>query len=190
MSSQFFAESVSARFPAGENERDVETTPDVELADGESATASNRKFSTVGRTLKFKGDLHAEEDLLIQGRIEGSVTHTGSNLTIGAHGHVEANISGKKIIVQGHLSGDVHATESVVVEASAHVTGNLFAPSVGIKEGAKFKGRIDMDVAAASNASAETGARKNAPQRARKGREEKGKDGDPMVDSGVSALLA
>lgn len=104
-----------------------------------------RQFSTLGRSLVFKGELVAEEDLLIQGRVEGSIRHGATNLTIGPHGSVKADIVGRRVIVQGRVVGDVRASESVIVEPSAHVKGDIYAPRVGLREGAKFKGRIDMD---------------------------------------------
>ena len=108
----------------------------------------SRSLSVIGQTLEFRGELEADEDLLIQGRIQGSIKHQGKNLTIGAHGDVKASIEACRIIIQGKVQGDVKASESVVVESSAIVIGNIYAPCVGIKEGARFKGSIDMDVGA------------------------------------------
>ena len=104
-------------------------------------------LSVIGPSLVFRGMLAAEEDLLVQGRIEGSINHSGSNLTIGANGEVKADISARKVIVQGSLYGDVRASDTIIVEASARVQGNLFAPRISLKEGCRFKGSIDMDVA-------------------------------------------
>ena len=108
--------------------------------------ATGHVLSVIGPSLVFKGKLTAEEDLLIQGHVEGSIRHNGANLTIGAHGEVEADIVGKKVIIQGTVRGDVRASDAVIVEASARVQGNLFAPRIALREGAKFKGSIDMDV--------------------------------------------
>ena len=94
----------------------------------------------------MKGELTAEEDLLIQGRFEGSVKHNARNLTVGAHGDVEADIDGKSVVVQGTVQGDIRGKESVIIEPSARVKGNVYAASIGLKEGAKFKGRIDSYV--------------------------------------------
>ena len=87
-------------------------------------------MSVLGKTLVFKGELTASEDLLIQGRVEGSITHSASNLAIGTNGHVKADITGRRVIIQGKVEGDVRATESIVVEVSANVRGNLYAPRV------------------------------------------------------------
>ena len=120
--------------------------------------------------------------------MDGSIKHTGANLTIGAHGKIKADIVGRKVIVQGEVRGDIRASESVSVEMSANVQGNLFAPRVGIKDGAKFRGSIDMDAAPAQatarspEASANAAAKSNNKAKRRSGREL----GDPSVD----ALLA
>src|SRR5260221_4885112 len=102
------------------------------------------RVSVLGPTLYFKGDLSAEEDLLIQGRVEGSITHT-QRLTVGPQGTVKANIRAQLIIVEGTVDGDLQADKSVFVKESAKVVGNIFAPTVSIMEGASFSGRIDMD---------------------------------------------
>jgi cytoskeletal protein CcmA (bactofilin family) len=107
--------------------------------------AAAQKMSVLGKTLVFKGELKANEDLLIQGRVEGSITHSASHLAIGANGDVSADVHAQRVIVQGKLEGDVQATESVTIEVSANVRGNIYAPRVAIKDGAKFRGTIDMD---------------------------------------------
>jgi cytoskeletal protein CcmA (bactofilin family) len=101
------------------------------------------RASILGPTLYFKGDLSAEEDLLIQGRIEGSITHT-QRLTVGAQGTVKANIRAQTIIVEGTVEGDLQAEKSVLVKETARICGNILAPTVSILEGASFSGSIDM----------------------------------------------
>jgi cytoskeletal protein CcmA (bactofilin family) len=101
------------------------------------------RASILGPTLYFKGDLSAEEDLLIQGRVEGSITHT-QRLTVGTQGTVKANIRAQLIIVEGTVDGDLQAEKSVSVKDTAKVCGNIYAPSVSISEGASFSGNIDM----------------------------------------------
>ena len=105
--------------------------------------SATERASILGPTLYFKGDLSADEDLLIQGRVEGSVTHT-QRLTVGAQGTVKANIRAALIVVEGTVDGDLTADKSVVVKDSAKVCGNILAPTVSIQEGANFSGSIDM----------------------------------------------
>ena len=81
--------------------------------------------------------------MLIQGRVEGSITHT-QRLTVGPQGTVKANISAQLIIIEGTVDGDLQAEKSVFVKDTAKVVGNIFAPTVSIMEGANFSGSIDM----------------------------------------------
>lgn len=107
--------------------------------------ASN-KVSVLGPTLKFKGQLSADEDLLLRGRVEGRIDHKAS-LRIGNEGSVKGNVTARKIAVEGSVEGDIHGGDSVTVKASATVIGNIYAPAVSLIEGAHFKGTIDMDQA-------------------------------------------
>jgi cytoskeletal protein CcmA (bactofilin family) len=113
-------------------------------------TATER-VSVLGPTLHFKGELHADEELLIKGRIEGSITHS-QRITVCAEGMVKANVHAQVIIVEGSLDGDLQAEKSVMVRETAKLRGNITAPSVSIVEGAHFTGGIDMEkrVAAAA----------------------------------------
>jgi cytoskeletal protein CcmA (bactofilin family) len=99
--------------------------------------------SVLGRKISFKGDLIADEDLLIEGSVEGSVTHSGA-LTIGASAIIKARVNAQSIIVEGDVQGDLSAEQSIKVMAGAKIRGNLRAPTISILEGAAFTGGIDM----------------------------------------------
>jgi cytoskeletal protein CcmA (bactofilin family) len=101
------------------------------------------KPSVLGKTLVFKGELSADEDLILQGRVEGSIHHTQS-LTVGIDGVVIGDTHARSIVVEGTVEGDLYASVSVLVMASAKVRGNIAAPRVGITEGATFNGSVDM----------------------------------------------
>jgi len=148
--------------------------------DSRTSETPNTPMSVLGKTLVFKGELKANEDLLIQGRVEGSITHTASNLAIGPHGDVKADITARRVVIQGKLTGDVRATESVIVEVSATVVGNIYAPRVSLKEGAKFRGSIDMDVET-SGAREPRDSGQQAPKRV--------KSKDELSDTGVEKIL-
>lgn len=111
---------------------------------GDSTDRNRRELSVLGQSLVFKGELEAEEDLMVDGRVEGLITHRAQHLTIGPHGDVRADINANRVLVQGRVTGNIRATEAIVIEPSAHVAGNLFAPRIGLKEGAEFDGRIQM----------------------------------------------
>jgi len=107
------------------------------------AHAEAVKPSVLGKTLTFKGELSADEDLILQGRVEGSIHHTQS-LTVGVDGVVIGDTHARSIVVEGTVEGDLRASVSVLVMATAKVRGNIAAPRVGIHEGANFNGSVDM----------------------------------------------
>jgi cytoskeletal protein CcmA (bactofilin family) len=119
-------------------------------------TATER-MSVLGPTLRFKGELSAEEDLLIEGSVEGTIRHS-QRITVGPKGKVKASISAALIIVEGTVEGDLHAQKSVKITDSADVRGNVRAPSVTITEGAKFNGGVEMESRQSAQAPAGVGA--------------------------------
>ena len=120
--------------------------------------SASERVSVLGPTLHFKGELHADEELLIKGRIEGSITHS-QRITVCPEGTVTANVRAQVIIVEGTVNGDLQAEKSVMVKETAKLRGNITAPNVSIVEGAHFNGGIDMEKkAAAADSASATGA--------------------------------
>ena len=107
-------------------------------------TASER-MSVLPPSLKFKGELSADEDLLIQGQIEGTIHHT-QRVTVCEEGKVKADIRAQIIKVEGAVEGDLQAEKSVFVAESGNLRGNIHAPSVCLVEGSHFNGTINMDM--------------------------------------------
>jgi cytoskeletal protein CcmA (bactofilin family) len=135
-------------------------------ASGHSATASAsseaaKKVSVLGKTLVFKGELSADEDLILQGRVEGSIHHTQS-LTVGIDGVVIGDTHARSIVVEGTVEGDLRGVVSVLIAATATVRGNISAPRVGIMEGANFNGSVDMSSVQAAVRSPDVSLRADA----------------------------
>ncbi len=112
-------------------------------------TASER-MSILPPTMRFKGELSADEDLLIQGSIEGTIRHS-QRVTIGKEGKIKASIAANIIKVEGTVEGDLTAAHSVYLDQSGNLRGNIRAPSVNLVEGSKFNGSVDMDTKVASS---------------------------------------
>ena len=122
---------------------------DAEATQDSQNTPNRLPVMVLGKTLVFKGELSADEDLIMFGRVEGSMRHT-SSLTIGLSGSVIGDIHGKVIIVKGTVEGDLEATESITIAPTANVTGDIAAPRVCIVEGAQFNGAVEMTQAPAA----------------------------------------
>ncbi len=110
----------------------------------ERPVRSTGERATLGPSIRIRGDVSGDEDLLVQGQIEGSVDLAQHSVTIGAEGRVRANVSGRSVVVEGEVNGDLHGLEQVVLRRSARVQGNITSPRVVIEDGASFRGGIDM----------------------------------------------
>lgn len=102
--------------------------------------------AVIGPKIRFRGELVGEEDLVIQGQVDGTVDLKGHNLTVGEHGIIKANVMAKTITIKGTVEGDVFGEERIAIMSSSNVKGNLTAERVVLEDGAKFRGSIDMDM--------------------------------------------
>jgi cytoskeletal protein CcmA (bactofilin family) len=99
----------------------------------------------IGPTIEIKGTVSGDEDLVIEGKVEGSVELGSHQVTVGQSGKVNADIQAKVVNIDGEVSGDLTGAEKVVISKSGKVRGNIVAPRVTLEDGAIFKGSIDMD---------------------------------------------
>jgi len=106
---------------------------------------ANEGPCVIGRAITIRGNLSGSEDLLVEGRVEGSVS-LKNHLSIEETGVVEADIDVEDLTVRGEMKGDINAAQSVSINANARVVGNIRAPRVIIEDGARFRGHIDMEV--------------------------------------------
>ena len=100
----------------------------------------------IGQSILIKGDVSGDEDLIVEGRIEGTVSLLKNRLTIGANGNVHATVNTKALNIEGNIEGDVNAGENVVLTSSGKMQGNIKAPRITLQDGCKFKGTIDMEM--------------------------------------------
>jgi cytoskeletal protein CcmA (bactofilin family) len=125
-----------------------------------------RNVANIGKSICVKGELSGNEDLMIDGRVEGKVVLSGHAVTIGQSGTVTAEIQAKTVVVNGQVKGNITAEDRVEVAATGSMQGDVRAPRVILADGAKFKGSIDMDGSAlrdARNATAKPGAAVTPP---------------------------
>jgi cytoskeletal protein CcmA (bactofilin family) len=101
-------------------------------------------FATIGPSIVIRGEVTGDEDLLIQGQVDGSVALELHSVTIGDGGRVKAGVTGRVITVEGSVEGDLTAEEQIILRGTARVKGDLIAPRVILEDGASFRGLVDM----------------------------------------------
>lgn len=104
----------------------------------------------IDRGSHFNGELQFEETFRIDGRFEGKI-RSGSELILGDTADVTAEITVKRVSINGALRGSVHASERIELLAHARVAGDITTPILKIEEGAQFEGTCQMGHTGESN---------------------------------------
>jgi cytoskeletal protein CcmA (bactofilin family) len=107
--------------------------------------------TVIGPKARFVGELEGDEDIVIQGRLEGNA-RVDRKITIAPSGEVRGDVSARSVIVGGRVHGQIRAEERAELLASANVEGNVHAPKVVIAEGAQLQGSVAMSAAPAERA--------------------------------------
>src|SRR6185436_11659829 len=127
--------------------RPATTAPPTASASPVTPAAEPRRGerATIGPSIFIKGDLTGDEDLVIEGRVEGKVDLKQNNVTVGRNGRVKADIYGQVVIVEGEVDGNVFARDQAILRQAGAIRGNITAPRVVLEDGSRFKGSIDME---------------------------------------------
>jgi cytoskeletal protein CcmA (bactofilin family) len=107
------------------------------------APSGSAPLCVVGPHTIIKGEITGEEDVLVEGRVEGEIK-IAKNLRVGPGGTVKATVQAASVVISGELVGDCQATERVEIQVSGRLIGNIRTPRVVIQEGAMFRGNSDM----------------------------------------------
>ena len=108
-------------------------------------SVTTRSASVIGPTLKIKGELSANEDLIIEGEIEGKIAHQDKNLMVGKNGRVKADIHAQQVEILGKVDGDIRGDDIVKLAKTAEVNGNIHCGRIAMEDGARFSGMITME---------------------------------------------
>jgi cytoskeletal protein CcmA (bactofilin family) len=99
------------------------------------------RTAEIGASIVIKGDLTADEDIVISGRVEGSISVAEYSVTIRPGAELIADIEARSIIVGGRVAGTVNAAESLELQRTAEVEGELLAAIIRLDDGAVFNGK-------------------------------------------------
>jgi len=114
------------------------------------------KPATIGQSVQIKGELSGQEDLIIDGKIDGKILVHDHHLTIGPNGHINAEVHAKSVQISGAVTGNITADDKVEISPSGSVLGDITAPRVALADGSSFKGSIDMERKGASSRQSST----------------------------------
>lgn len=132
-------------------------TPESPVAMPAAASGASR----IQAGLKIHGEISGNSDLYVDGELQGKIRLGGARVVIGSNGKVQADIDAGAVIIDGSVQGNIKASESVRLGAGSRVQGSVLTPRIGIDDGARLRGKVEM-VKAGSMASVSTAASTSA----------------------------
>jgi cytoskeletal protein CcmA (bactofilin family) len=116
-----------------------------------SASTSTGGTARLGASLHVKGEITGNEDLAIDGSVEGLVHLEDRKLTVGASARVTADVIAREVVVYGNVKGNLRARDRIEIKKDGSVVGDLTTARIMIEDGAYFKGSIEIDKAGDSS---------------------------------------
>jgi len=126
------------------------------------ATA-DRATARLGPSLHIKGEISGNEDLLIDGSVEGLVQLDERKLTVGATAKLTADIIAREVVVYGSVKGNLRAKDRIEIKKDGSVNGDLTTARISIEDGAYFKGSIEIDKSAEKESHSSAFSKSSAP---------------------------
>ena len=97
----------------------------------------------VGSTVVIKGELSAQEDVVIAGSVEGLINVSGHIVTVQPGAQVVGDIAAMGIVVAGEVEGSLLAEQRIEIRSGADVEGDLSAPRIAVADGAVVCGKVE-----------------------------------------------
>jgi len=173
------------------NRRDpaARTEPSKNKPDMDTSSGRRSGLALIGESIRIEGTISGEEDLLIQGEVQGKVELEANRLTIGPKGRIFADVIANSVCIEGQMDGHLVVHNELVILGTARIKGNITAPRVSLEDGARFNGTIKMNPVAEQQAEPLTASRQKPPETDRDMRAESDSGASANFDSGDKDLL-
>jgi len=128
--------------PAPVKEQSYTPPPPVKRAEPEPQQRGGT--AVIGKAMRIKGEIYSQEDLYVDGEIEGTLDLKGHCLTIGPNGKAHSSIKSREAVVMGTIQGNVEAIDKIAIRKDGRLVGEIKTAGIIIEDGAYFKGSIDI----------------------------------------------
>jgi cytoskeletal protein CcmA (bactofilin family) len=119
-------------------------TPPKDNSKANNTFTDRADVGHIGKSVVIRGELTGNEDLYLDGEIEGNIDLRDHKLVIGPNGKIKATITARDIVLHGRVEGNVSATERVELKKSCTLIGDVSTARIVIEDGAFFRGAIDI----------------------------------------------
>lgn len=129
-------------------------TNEFERSDFEQATVAretarpaggNTEKTIIGEHISIEGTIRADEDMVIEGTVKGTIEVKSHQLTVGSKGKVEADVDADSVVIGGRMIGNVTAKNKVQVTKNADFSGQIKAKRIAVEDGAFVKASIELE---------------------------------------------
>lgn len=115
-----------------------------ERTPAERAQDERRTNAWIGKALRIEGRIISQENLTIDGQVEGTIEVGDQSLVIGTGAAVTADLTAKAITISGAVIGNVVASDRVDLTTTGSVDGDIIAPRLSMADGAVIKGKVEI----------------------------------------------
>ena len=120
--------------------------PRVPTSSASPTSTTTHATSWLSPTIRVKGEISGNEDLLVDGKVEGPISVGEHRLTVGHNGQVTGGLAAREIIIYGKVDGNLNVvSESIEIKKDASVIGDVTTRRIVIEDGAGFKGNIEIE---------------------------------------------
>jgi len=112
---------------------------------GKSSKPQNRIDSLIGGTTRIEGNVFFSGGLRVDGVVRGNVSalpDQPGTLVISEHARVDGEVHVAHLVVNGMINGAVNAGETLELQASSRVKGDVYYKSIEMHQGAIIEGRL------------------------------------------------
>ena len=128
----------------GKSAREAAVDRTADRPTGRGERGERRVAAWIGASIVIKGDLVSSEDTTLAGRVEGNVECRDHALVIAAGARVAGNVHARSVSLNGEVTGNVTAEQSIDIGQSGSVTGDIVSPRMSIAEGGSLNGRVTI----------------------------------------------
>jgi cytoskeletal protein CcmA (bactofilin family) len=99
----------------------------------------------IGKAARVNGDIEFQGGLHLDGHVSGGARAAeapDATLSVSATGSIEGPVDVPNVVLEGTVKGDIHATERVVLGATARVEGNVYYGVIEMTLGAQIMGKL------------------------------------------------
>lgn len=128
----------------GKSAREAAVDRTADRPTGRGERGERRVAAWIGASIVIKGDLVSSEDTTLAGRVEGNVECRDHALVIAAGARVTGNVHARSVSLNGEVTGNVTAEQSIDIGQSGSVTGDIVSPRMSIAEGGSLNGRVTI----------------------------------------------